>query len=198
MATKLGIIKAAVIRAGGEPPQSLSDDSDDVIAAVALYDSVVLELLTAHAWTFATRWETVAATATEPPEPYQSEYAIPAECINVRDLRDQYGYKVQYEIVENVIWTYRNATTDAELTLVYNWYPSESRWPGDFAGVVEEFLVARLLETFEERIRALERGEVARLKLDRAMRRDRRQNPPAKVNNAPLLRAWRGRNVDRT
>lgn len=198
MATKLGIIKAAVTRAGGEVPTALTDDSDDVIAAVALYDSIVTELLTMHAWTFATRWETVTATATEPPEPYQSEYAIPAECINVRDLRDQNGYKVQYEIVENVIWTYRDPDTDDELTLVYNWWPAETRWPSDFAAAVEQFMVARLLESFEERIRALEVHQIAERKIARAVQRDRRQNPPLKVNNAPLLRAWRGRNVDRT
>lgn len=198
MASKLGIIKAAVTRAGGEVPQALTDDSDDVIAAVALYDSLVTELLTMHAWTFATRWETISATATTPPEPYKSEYAIPAECINVRDARDQYGYRVLYEIVENVIWTYRDATTDPDLTLIYNWWPSESRWPADFAGAVEEFMVSRLLQSFEERIRAMEVLQVADRKLARSMARDRRQNPPIKVNNAPLLRAWRNRNVDRT
>ena len=198
MADKLRTIKAAVIRAGGEPPQSLTDDSDDVIAAVALYDDLAVELLTAHAWSFATRWETVSRTATTPPAPYKSEYAIPAECINVRDLLDGNGYPVKYEIVENVIWTYREDAEDEDLTLIYNWYPSETRWPGDFAAAMQEFLVARLLEAFEERIRAIEREEIAQRKLDRAMRRDRRQNPPKKLNGAPLLRAWRNRNVDRT
>lgn len=196
MATKIGIIKAAVIRAGGEPPQSLTDDSDDVIAAVALYDSIVTEFLTAHAWTFATRWEEVAVTVTAPPEPYKSEYAIPAECINVRDLRDQYGAKVAFEIIENVIWTYRE--DDAALTLIYNWWPSETRWPADFAACIEEEMLGRLLGAFEERIRSLEIREVAARKLAKAIQRDARQNPPRKFNNAPLLRAWRGYNVDRT
>lgn len=196
MASKLGIIKAAVIRAGGEPPQALTDDSDDVIAAVALYDSLVTEALTCHAWTFATRWETISKTVTEPPEPYKSEYAIPAECINVRDLRDENGYKVAYEIVENVIWTYRES--DDDLTLIYNWWPSETRWPADFAAAIEEEMVGRLLSVFEDRIRSLEVRDVAARKMARAIARDRRQNPPVKVNNSPLLRAWRGRNVDRT
>lgn len=198
MATKLGIIKSAVTRAGGEVPQSLTDDSDDVIAAVALYDGIVTELLSAHAWTFATRWETVTRTATEPPLPYKSEYAIPAECINVRDLKDTNGNAVAYEIVENVIWTFREDAADEELTLIYNWWPTESRWPADFAGVVQQELYAQLLETFEERIRAGEAHSIAERKMARCITRDRRQNPPKKNNRSPLLRAWRGGNVDRT
>lgn len=197
MADKLGIIKAAVIRAGGEPPQSLNDDSDDVIAAVALYDSLVTEMLCAHAWSFATRWETISRETDTPPLPYKSQYAIPAECINVRDLLDPYGKPVAYEIVENKIYTFREDAADEDLTLVYNWWPAESRWPPDFAGAVQEFMVARVLESFEERLRALEREEIASRKLTRAMNRDARQNPPRKNNRGPLLRAWRNRAVDR-
>lgn len=198
MATKLGIIKAAVIRAGGEPPSTLSDDSDDVIAAVALYDSVATECLTAHAWSFATRYETITRTVDVPPAPYKSIYAIPAECINVRDLIDGAGAPVAYEIVENVIYTFREDAADEDLTLIYNWWPVETRWPPDFAAAIEEFMVARLLESFEERLRAIEREDIASQKLSRAMRRDRRQNPPRKINRAPMLRAWRNRSVDRT
>ncbi len=196
--SKLGIIKSAVVRSGGEVPTGLTDDSDDVIAAGVVYDSLVLNLLTSHAWTFATRWETISREVTVPPAPYLSQYAIPAECINVRDLLDQDGYKVAYEIVENKIYTYREDAADEDLTLVYNWYPTESRWPGDFAAVVEEFMVARLLEAFEERIRAVEREQIAEKMRQRAISRDRRQNPPFKANSAPLLKAWRDRSVRRT
>lgn len=189
MATKTRIIKAAVVRLGEEAPQAITDDTDPLIAADAMYDSLVEEALTKHAWSFATRMRAITKTATEPPEPWDYEFATPAGVLNVRDIYDADGYRVDYELVENLLYTRQ----EGPLTLVYTWAASEERWPADFAGAIEEELLGRLLGAFGEPIRSIEVREIAMGKLDRAIVRDRRQNPPRRLSRAPLLNAWFGR-----
>ncbi|TXH12893.1 MAG: hypothetical protein E6R03_12200 [Hyphomicrobiaceae bacterium] len=198
MTSALQIRKAAIARLGGEVPQSISEDVDELIAANAIYDSVVGYFLTKHAWSFAVKEVEIAVTDAEPFPPWNSEYAKPADCRNVRDVRDQYGCKVAYDLRGTKIYTRRYPASDPTLTLTYNGTPDESLWPDDFAAAVEEELLGRLLGAFEERIRSLEVRQIAKGMLAEAVQRDRRQNPPFKPNRSPLLRAWRNGAVDRT
>lgn len=189
MATKVAIVQAALARLGAEVPQSLSEDVDELIAQEAIYDTLVEEVLCDHEWSFASRWREINATDNTPPKPWLYEYAIPNGCLNVRDVCNDCGVPVDYEIVENVI----HARQQGPLWLLYTWRPSEERWPGDFAGAVEEELLGRLLGAFEERLRSIEVREIAAGKFAKARRRDRRQRPPFRISNSPLLRAWLGR-----
>lgn len=190
MANKTAIVQAALARLGAEVPNSIDEDSDELIAADAIYDSVVEEFLCKHAWTFATRWRSVARTVNTAPAPWLYEYELPSGALNLRELLDEEsGVPVDYELAEALV--YANAA--GPLLAIHNWRASEERWPGDFSGAVEEELLGRLLGAFEERLRSIEVREIAASKLDRANTRDRRQRPPRRVAQAPLLRAWFGR-----
>lgn len=190
MASKTAIVKAAIARLGSEVPQALTEDVDELIAQDAIYDTLVEEFLCDHEWTFATRWEQIVKTVDTPPKPWLHVYALPAGRLNIRDVRDtECGSRVAYDLVEDELYSNQLGP----LTLIYNWRPSEERWPADFAGAVQEELLARLLEAFEERGRAIDIHARADAKLSKARRRDRRQKPPFRADSAPLLRAWLNR-----
>ncbi len=187
MATKIAIVKAALVRLGAEAPAVLGEDTDEMTAAEAMYETIVEEMICRHAWSFATRWRSISRTVTAAPAPWLYIYELPAGALNLRDLLDEEsGVPIDYEMTEALI--YSNAL--GPLLAIHNWRSSEERWPGDFAGAVQEELFGRLLGAFEERIRSLEIREIAAAKLDRAAGRDRRQKPPKRFAQAPLLRAW--------
>lgn len=190
MATQIGIVKAAIARLGSEIPQSLNDDVDEIIAQQAIYENLVVEFLCDHEWSFATRWRLLTRSDTfTPPLPWLYAFDIPNGCINVRDAYNECGVPVQYEIFNDRIYSRQ----EGPLWLCHNWRAPEERWPGDFAGAVEEELLGRLLEAFDEHIRGKEKREFAQAKLSKARRRDRRQKPPFRVDRGPLMRAWHGR-----
>lgn len=194
MATKIAIVKAAIARLGSEVPSALGEDVDELIAQDAIYDTLVEEFLCDHEWSFATRWEQIAASVTTPPKPWLYIYALPAGRLNIRDVREpECGSQVAYDLVEDELFT----NQPGPLTLIYTWRPSEERWPADFAAAVQEELLARLLEAFEERTRAEYYHKRADGKLSKARRRDRRQKPPFRASTAPLLRAWLNRSTGR-
>lgn len=195
--SKTRIVKAAIARLGEEVPQSINEDVDALIAQDAMYESLVEEQLTSRTgWRFATRWRALEANNNTPPKPWVSEYPTPSEMLGVQDVIDEYGNGVDYELAENnLIYTRREA--DVPLTLIYTYWPAEERWPGDFAGAVEEELYGRLLGAFDEMIRAGEIREIAEKKFARAFRRQLRQKPPQRINTSPLLRAWFGRATGR-
>lgn len=188
MASKTRIIKAAVVRLGEEAPQAITEDTDALIAAEALYDEIVEEALTRHGWSFAKRTRTLVRTDTTPAKPWLYVYAMPAGGLNIRDLTDECGVPVDYEVIGNTLLSRH----EGPLTLIETWRPSEERWPADFAGAIQEELLGQLLGAFEERIRSIEVREIAAGKMSRAFQRDMRQNPPRRVSNSPLLRAWFG------
>jgi hypothetical protein len=190
MASKTTIIQTAIARLGAEIPSSIAGDDDTVLAAVGLYDTIVLEFLCRHDWTFATKIQAMNKTATEVEPPWLAEYALPSGVTNIRDVRDSYGRQVEYDVIENVIYA---MVTDDTLYIRHTWTPSEARWPGDFIGAVTEELLGQLLEVFEERARGEAVRKIALMKLVRAAARDSRQRPPQKFNASPMLRVWYNR-----
>jgi len=195
MATRASIIQAAITRLGSEAPQSIDEDSDELAAVDRLYDAIVEDFLCRHAWTFATR-EAVLTAPTERDEdtekPWTWQFAMPSDVMNVREVLRE-GVPAQYELRDGVLL----ARDDADLTLIYNWNASEERWPGDFAGGVQEELLGQLLEAFEEWTRGQQVRGIAERKLNRAMRRDRRQKPGRRAENPRLLRVFYNRQAGR-
>lgn len=193
--SQIRIVKAAIARLGEEVPQSLSEDVDAMIAQEAMWDSIVEEALTQRSYRFATKIRALVVTTDEPPLPWQTIWEMPNDVLDIQDVIDGDGNKIAYEPFEGVIYTHRYNTDT--LNLIYTWRPSVERWPADFCGAIEEELLGRLLGAFEERIRALEIRKIAEGKFKLAHRRDLRQKPPQRVNNAPLLRAWYSRSTGR-
>lgn len=185
MATRADIILAATTRLGDEPPQSIDDDTDVMVAVDRIYPRIAATFLCKHGWSFATRITTLEATDDEPQEPWEYTFAKPADCTNIREVLNEYGAPVAYQLYEDRIYANDNET----LTLIYTWSPSEERWPEDFAGAVEEELLGRLYEAFEEPTRGRETRAAARGLLREAWRRDMRQRPKGRVVAPRMLRA---------
>lgn len=192
MATRASIQQAAIVRLGSEAPQSVSVDSDEMTAVDRIYGPMVEEMLCAHAWPFATRDAVSLVTNETPPLPWYYTFPVPAESIGIREVLRE-GIPARYEIREDRIL----AITNEDLTVIYNWNASEERWPGDFAAAVEQELLARLLEAFDEKEAATDAMRVADYKMRKAARRNRRQMPGKRFQNPRLLRSWYGRNAGR-
>ncbi len=192
MATRIDIIQRAVIRLGGEVPQSTDDDRDDLIAAAQLYDSIVEDRLTRHAHKWSQKTFRISKMAVTPEQPWVSQYLVPPDLINLIEVTDLNGNPVDYELVSSdsgeALVCYR---TDAQLVALGVWKSSEERWPADFAKAVEEELLGQLLETFDEHNSGTEKRDRAEAMFRRVQRRERRQVNGKRLHRSPLLNAYR-------
>jgi len=82
MATKLGIINAALSLIGANPISSLSENDDGAVIASIIYDSTKEDALSSFPWYFATREVVLPVLATPAHDTtYQYAYNIPPDCI---------------------------------------------------------------------------------------------------------------------
>lgn len=191
-AAPIEVLQAALGRIG-EQIVSLDDGSAPALVAAANYEGIVRAMLTKHAWLFATRTDNLTFQETIELGPWTSAFVYPTDVINIRYVMIS-GCRLErgdYEIQGNRILTRAGQT--AELQAVVTFRAGEELWPDDVA----EAIVVRMQALFLEAL--LDRWQDARLKqkdaeaaMQMAIVRDKRQQPGARGDNAPLAQTWRG------
>lgn len=193
MPSKIGIVQAAIARCGSEVPAALAMTTDELAVTNVTYDTIVEDFLCRHGSKFCTRWTTINPNATTPAVQWQAIYPLPGDLLNLREAYVSADPYFDWDIVEQTL----HANTNLPIDIYYNFRPSEERWPGDFAKVVETELLAELFDSFDERTKAADAHQWADKKLKEFIRRNKTQAPGRRRSNPRLLRAWYGRTPGR-
>lgn len=199
MASKIGILRAVAASVGVKPPVSESESSSFLKVMLPIWDSVVDDFTTRHAWTWGTDTRDITATADTPPPPWQYSYALPVDRTLIRDVMDANGNLVDYDIeAQRVV-----ANDAGPLKLRINTGVSPGSWPGDFAKCVQETLEGYAWKGLRD---DYNRGQMlidavdpprGMGKLQKAITRDQRQRLPKPLFRGSIYKAFKGAAVTR-
>jgi hypothetical protein len=89
MASPVDICNIAIMRVGGQPITSLTENSPAAISCNLQYDIVRRDLLRSHPWNFAIRYAQLAEDAQPPLFNYDHSFALPADCLRILSTADQ-------------------------------------------------------------------------------------------------------------
>lgn len=84
------ICNSALAKVGSDRITSLSEDSAAARACNGQYDNKRKALLRSHPWNFATLRIEIGLLATEPVFEFDSAFGVPADCLRVLDIEDNY------------------------------------------------------------------------------------------------------------
>jgi len=185
-----------MVLVGAAPASSIDDQTAEAIAANAVYEGIVEELMTRHSWSWAQKAVALAFQGETDSTP-EFAYALPSDVLTIRWVLLDKTQFVDYTLRGGKLLC--NVDDTADLDIVYNARVSESDWPSDFAWGVVQLLAASLMRGLLDRQAEAERYEKEGEKMiRRASVRDRRQyrNPIDEID-PPLIRARRGRSLSR-
>lgn len=176
---------------GASPPQSIADQSDEAILANAVYEGLVGDALTRHAWSFATKSQALSYQGTTGDTPAYA-YSLPSDVLTPRYMLYGNSAWFEYQLRGNkVLLDLKDEA--GQFKLVYNWRAPESSWPADFSEGIVLLLASRLAHGMEMPTRAQNLKNESDQKLRQARVRDSRSYRGPKRNPDPVLvRAWRG------
>lgn len=194
MSSKIEIINRALTGSGEYPLSDLTGSTASHQVAAEHYEPIVGELLSEHAWRFATTTRDLGVRqAGDLTSRFLYAYSKPGDALLIEDVRTK-DYPVDYEIAGDKILT--NAETGAYAVIRYR--PDEADWPFYFQNLVYLHLKAifyeSLAQDYGEADAARREAERARAK---ARATDRRQNPLSYSRESDLAMARRGLWVER-
>lgn len=140
----LVIANKALRKLGVPEIESLEQDGKPAAACNAAIKDVYREVLIAHSWAFATKWEKLARMADEPPFGYRYAFQLPPEAERLIDIRPSkllIDERIKYEMaMGGVIYT------DAEFCYArYIVYTEDMKYaPSDFKNAVACKLAAEV------------------------------------------------------
>lgn len=198
-AAPIEVIQAALHRIGEEELVSLDEDASAARVANSNYEGIVRAMFARHAWTFAKRTLPLTYSAAVELGPWSHAFVWPAEVMNIRSVvhsavgADVSG-GVRLRAGDYAIESGRLLTrSDTPLQIVATVRALEADWPGDFSEVVVTRLQGLFLEALCDKPQdARIAKKDAEMLLRDAILRDKRQEPGASVEFAPLAEAWRG------
>jgi hypothetical protein len=199
LASKIKILRAVAAAVGVKPPANESESSSFLKQILPLWDTVVEDFTTRHAWTWGTDTRDITATTDTPPPPWAYSYALPVDRTLIRDVTDANGNKVNYD-VEGVRVVSDSA---GPLKLRINTGTSPGTWPGDFAKCVQETLEGYcwkgLRDDYNRGQALIEAVDPPRGlgKLQKAITRDQRQRLPKQPFQGSIYKAFKGAAVTR-
>lgn len=185
----IDVFRKALVLIGAQPPSAITDQTDEAVAANAVYEGIVEELLCEHAWTFATKRATLTYQGESGDSPAYI-YALPSDVLRVRRVLYVLAPFRDYELRAGALYCDLSSNTDIDL--IYNWRASESSWSSDFGMCVVHKLAAAVAMAFERNELADRHERMAEIKLQRARARDRQASGNVEVFNNPLGDLWRG------
>ena len=189
MSSAIEIINRALTASGEYPLADLTGTTAAHQVADAHYEAVVGELLSEHAWRFATTTIDLGARiAGDPTSRFLYAYYLPGNALLIEDVRTA-DYPVDYDIAADKILT--NAATGA--FAVIRWRPPETQWPFYFQSLVVYYMKALFYEALAQDYgeAADARGDAERMRA-KARAVDRRQSPLAYSRESDLAMARRG------
>lgn len=194
MASKIELYRAVAAAIGETPPVDENESTDFIRAISPMWDQVVADFTTRHAWTWGTETREITSTEnTDPPQKWAYSYALPVDRTLVRDLTDTSGSLVDYDIQGQLLY----ANVEGPLELKINVAADASAWPGDFAACVRAALEGHmwksLRDEYERGMALLQQVDPARGQgqLQKAITRDKRQTPPTTNLRGTVYQAFR-------
>lgn len=190
-AAPIEVVQAALHRIGEESIASLDEASSAAQIAASNYEGIVESVFARHAWTFAKETLDLTYQGAVTLGRWTHAHVWPAEVMNIRYVMRE-GVKLragEYAIERGRILT----QTDEDLQIVATVRAPEGDWPGDVTEAVVTRLQALYLESLCDKpqdARLLKRDFEAMIQ--RAILRDKRQEPGVAVDFVPLAEAWRG------
>lgn len=188
MASKIEILRAVASAVGDSPPQDENEGTPFLLQILPIWDSIVSDYTTRHAFTWGTQLRVITATTEEPPAPWEYTYALPVDRTLLRDVFDENGEPVDYDLEDGKV----HAMHDGPLYARINVAADAGVWPGDFAKVVQDTLEGYSWKGLrdEKQIGAnMIANAEARLKT--VIARDRNQKPRQKLNRGTVYKAFR-------
>lgn len=193
MASKIEILRAVAVAVGASPPSDENEDTDFIRAMSPLWDQVVSDFSTRHAWTWGTQTREADANSETPPAPWTYSYNLPVDHTLVRDVRDDSGGVLDYDIQgQRVFCDYAGP-----IQILINVAEDPSVWPGDFAACVRTTLEGMAWKGMRDEY---DRGEQLITQVDpprgsgrlqKAISRNKRQKPPGRHMQGSVYQAYR-------
>ena len=177
MASQTDIYNRALSAVGDLRVSSPTEPSAQATACSDAWDIVRREMLVEHPWNFAKEYVSRSATTTTPPWRWSYEYILPADCLQVREVKDldDDGWEVVSERrlycddAGPISLTYTKDVTDC------------GAFPPRFVVAVAMRLAVEIAEQLTQ---SNTKQEILIAKADRALRRarmaDGREGPPLK------------------
>lgn len=194
-ASKIELWRAAFPLVGEPSPPDASGTDDTAVAANALYEGVVRDALTKHAWSFAVldaalTYEADLGTGRS----RRYRYALPSNVLLPRYVELDGSLYKEGEIRGQKYFTNFQTSTGTDLRLFYTWRAPESQWPADFSDGVLHIFAGRLAKGVYEQAQKGEMYEsIGERKLMNAKARDRyASGRTPRSTDDPLVKAWRG------
>lgn len=194
MASKIAILRAVAAAIGETPPTDENQATDFLRAMLPLWQSVVDDFTTRHAWSWGTTTREITATSDTPPPGRLYSYALPVDRTLIRDVTDAAGVPVDYEIEGQRLL----ADLAGPLYVKINTATTPGYWPGTFAGCVQTTLEGYawqgLRDEFmkgQEKIYEIDPPPPRSGKLQRTISIDKRQNSPRSRFRGTIYQAFR-------
>lgn len=188
MASKIEILRAVATAVGARKPIDENEGGAFLDQILPLWDSVVNDYATRHAWTWGTQTRELTATAATPPAPWQYQYDLPADRTLLRGVYDEAGYPVDYDIEDGKL----NADEAGPLSVKINVAADPSVWPGDYAKIVQDTLEGYSWKGLrDEKDKGQQMIEMAKAELKGVIARDRNQKPKQKSNRGTVFQAFK-------
>lgn len=185
----IDVFRKALPLIGAQPPSSIADQTDEAVAANAIYEGIVEEMLCEHAWTFATKRATLTYQGESGDSPAYI-YALPSDVLRVRRVLYSLKQFRDYELRAGALYCDLSSNTD--LDLIYNWRAPESSWASDFGMCVVHRLAADVAMAFERNELADRQYRLLEMKMPRARARDRQASGNVTAFPNTLGDLWRG------
>lgn len=188
MASKIELLRAVASAVGDQPPQDENEGTPFLLQILPIWDSIVSDFTTRHAWTWGTQLRVITATTEDPPAPWEYTYALPVDRTLLRDVFDENGEPVDYNLEGGQIYAMHSGPLYAQINVA----AEAGVWPGDFAKVVQDTLEGYSWKGLrdEKQIGAnMIANAEARLKT--VITRDKNQKPRQKLNRGTVYLAFR-------
>lgn len=181
MATKLSIISSALVIAGDQPLNSLTEDRRAAVVALQLYDSVFETELGKHPWGFARFIIQLNQNITPPKDPkFRYAYQLPSDLlVAVRLIPNEYMYKrYGYDIYSN----------QPEVKLDYVRKVKEAELPAYFVKQLEHSLALDISISIRDEVKIYDRLEKRLLVIGRNARfQDSQEFPQESITDNPFI-----------
>jgi hypothetical protein len=189
LASKIELLRAVASAVGDTPPQDENEGTPFLLQILPIWDSIVSDFTTRHAWTWGTQLRVISATTVEPPAPWEYTFALPVDRTLLRDVFDENGEGVDYDLEDGDVY----AMLPGPLYARINVAADAGVWPGDFAKIVQDTLEGYSWKGLrDEKQIGANMIANAEARLVAVIARDRNQKPRQKLNRGTVFRAFKG------
>ncbi len=189
MASKIEILRAVASAVGDSPPQDENDGTPFLLQILPIWDSIVADYSTRHAWTWGTQLRVITGTVnTDEGTPWEYTYALPVDRTLLRDVFDESGEPVDYDLEDGLVYAMHSGPLYARINVAAD----AGFWPGDFSKIVQDTLEGYSWKGLrDEKTIGAQMIANAESRLKATITRDRNQKPRQKLHRGTVFKAFR-------